>query len=272
MPLPLLAANDLPDLAGRIAIAPGCRIVYDPEYEEGAAVPLDPFALPDQTCAAEFGPWRSPAPHSVNFIGLFPLPNVLDCSFRSALLQVSTYKEVMAILDTPEFHSFCNNVTRTLTTVLNVDGPIELKGISMKAPGMSTVTVDNSSGLRVGLHLDSNDRKSVYERDQCRNRLSINLGLGSRYLLFQNLTVGEIIDLLGKKGMRDIHPQICSGIARLFRATAPEVPVLRLRIDPGEAYVAPTENIIHDASTIGSTQNDFSLSLLGNFTIKDRAN
>jgi hypothetical protein len=45
----------------------------------------------------------------------------------------------------------------------------------------------------------------------------------------------------------------------------PTYPVVRLRIGPGEGYIAPTENVIHDGSTIGMTKWDLYLTMLDYF-------
>ena len=48
--------------------------------------------------------------------------------------------------------------------------------------------------------------------------------------------------------------------------SCPNYPVARLRIDPGEAYILPTDNLIHDASTEGTRCPDITLTFLGFFT------
>ena len=46
----------------------------------------------------------------------------------------------------------------------------------------------------------------------------------------------------------------------------PDYPVVRLTIRPGEAYIAPTENLIHDGSTLGMTSPDLALHMIGALT------
>lgn len=52
----------------------------------------------------------------------------------------------------------------------------------------------------------------------------------------------------GSKSNNDI-------VSAFFQAYSNEV-VFRLRIKPLEFYVAPTENMIHDGSTLGQTSSD----------------
>jgi hypothetical protein len=46
----------------------------------------------------------------------------------------------------------------------------------------------------------------------------------------------------------------------------PDYPVTALTIHPGEAYIAATENLIHDGSSMGLTDPDVLFTILGEFT------
>jgi hypothetical protein len=46
----------------------------------------------------------------------------------------------------------------------------------------------------------------------------------------------------------------------------PDYPAIRLQVNPGEAYILPTDNMVHDASTEGSIFPDINLTYLGRFT------
>jgi hypothetical protein len=54
-----------------------------------------------------------------------------------------------------------------------------------------------------------------------------------------------------------------------FLSRFPLYPVLLVRLRPGEGYVAPTENIVHDASTEGATAPDLAYTYHGRFTPAD---
>jgi hypothetical protein len=47
----------------------------------------------------------------------------------------------------------------------------------------------------------------------------------------------------------------------------PDYPVVKLRIRPGEAYIAQTENLIHDGSTLGQRGFDLAFMADGFFTL-----
>jgi hypothetical protein len=50
-----------------------------------------------------------------------------------------------------------------------------------------------------------------------------------------------------------------------FLLSHPHLPVYRLAIRPGEAYIAPIEVMPHDSSTYGMHVDDVSLSAVGHF-------
>ncbi len=118
----------------------------------------------------------------------------------------------------------------------------------------------------VGIHVDSWFDSSLEGRENGPSRLTLNLGLGDRYFLFINLTLRRIAEVLGVAGSEerkrlDLGRALGVAFMRIF----PLYPVVRLRVAPGEAYLAPTESILHDGSTFGSAHLDLSLTLHGPF-------
>jgi hypothetical protein len=122
--------------------------------------------------------------------------------------------------------------------------------------------------LFAGLHLDSWDYLPFRRRHQARNRICINLGSEVRYFLLINLTLNQIFSELNLVDPDDIY-QDYRGVRlpNKFMQVFPDYPVVRLAVHPGEAYIAPTENFIHDATSIGKTLTDWNITFLGNFKI-----
>lgn len=58
-------------------------------------------------------------------------------------------------------------------------------------------------------------------------------------------------------------------IGAAFMSTFPEDPIVRLRLRPGEAYIAPTENILHDGSSAEVIETNHYLSIRGRFDFMD---
>jgi hypothetical protein len=147
---------------------------------------------------------------------------------------------------------------------------LQVIGLQTTIPGLITVTSsyhqDVTTKLYDGMHLDSWDRDPLKRRHKARNRMCINLGCEDRYFLFINLTLMDMFYALGLSGTEDICKHYRgTSIGSEFMKKYPDYPVVKLRVRPKEAYIAPTENIIHDATTIDKKYSDITLTFLGNF-------
>jgi hypothetical protein len=142
-----------------------------------------------------------------------------------------------------------------------------LRGLLRTAePNRSTLTTGDDRKLE-GLHVDSWDGLPFRHRARSRNRISVNLGREPRYSLFVNLTLMDMFRHLGLRDPEDIYADFRAlSLGSRFLRGCPEYPVVRLRVDPGEAYILPTDNMLHDASTEGTTHPDVTLTYVGHFT------
>jgi hypothetical protein len=127
---------------------------------------------------------------------------------------------------------------------------------------MNTIT-----GRYVGLHFDSWDRLPTTERHLGQNRVCLNLGPGPRGLQFVPLTAMEMdarlddLPAVDAEGPTRRHGDLARGFLRQF----PDEPVFRIVILPGEAYIAPTENLVHDGWTVDTAGPDVTLSIREHF-------
>lgn len=135
------------------------------------------------------------------------------------------------------------------------DESLVCRGIYLNPPGLVTVTWDQQANKYIGLHFDSWDRLPIEERQLSSNRICFNLGKQDRYLLFINLSVLAIYSLVK-------DPQINS-LKNTFLQAYPDYPVIKVRISPGEGYIAPTENIIHDGCSLQRNSPDLHLTIRG---------
>jgi hypothetical protein len=120
--------------------------------------------------------------------------------------------------------------------------------------------------LFAGLHLDSWDYLPFRRRHLARNRICINLGCEVRYFLMINLTLKQIFETLALVDPDDVYRDYRGvRLPNKFMSAFPDYPVVRLAVHPGEAYIAPTENFIHDATSIDKTVPDWNITFLGNF-------
>jgi len=135
--------------------------------------------------------------------------------------------------------------------------------IGRDQPGLLTMTKAVDQDGRIGLHFDRWDRLYVDELELSSNRVSINLGPVDRHFIFLNQTASGMAAMLERANVRVARDVLAIGAA--FMSTFPEYPIVRLRLRPGEAYVAPTENILHDGSSAGVPETNHYLSIRGRF-------
>ncbi len=135
--------------------------------------------------------------------------------------------------------------------------------IGWNAPNQMTVTVGSDS-CRVGLHIDN-------QRGSSLHRISINLGSEPRYFLFINLSIDQLYRLvLETDGKAVSKTSGSSRICMTFMQLFPNYPVVKLRVNPGEAYIAPTEHITHDGCTEGTESLDVFFTLRTIFDCQPR--
>lgn len=138
-------------------------------------------------------------------------------------------------------------------------------------PGLEGVTAHHDEGIYSGLHVDSFDNAPLTGRDLSQNRLALNVGTQDRYLLFLDRTVREMSDEISpeKEELKSVTSKAVTSLGREWMKAHPDRPVVRLRVKPGQAYIAPTENIVHDASSEGQTHMDLSVVLRGKYGVRD---
>ena len=121
--------------------------------------------------------------------------------------------------------------------------------IGSNAPNQMTVTAGNRD-CRVGLHIDNQHGSSLH-------RILINLGSQPRYFLFINLSIQQLYRLVCETDSNLVSETWGSSrIGRAFMQLFPNYPVVKLKVNPGEAYIAPTEHITHDGCTEGTNSLD----------------
>jgi len=184
---------------------------------------------------------------------------------KDRLLELATYRTDRA--QAYEFPGDIFGTRKELGEALsNVDG-IRLVGPLMdlvvgKSKGGLITTTTGDDSQRVGLHLDSWDHireASGHGQMHARsNRIGYNAGDEDRFLLFVPRSVRMIQDMVIKKGLKREQD-----IISCFFESYPNEKIYRLQIKPLEFYVAPTENMIHDGSTLGQTSSDIAIFVRG---------
>jgi hypothetical protein len=150
-----------------------------------------------------------------------------------------------------------------LEEVFAFDGPMYIHGVTKNEPGSPTVTMDRRTKKRIGLHIDNWDKCGPDTKHLSANRISINLGERAREFLFVPVRISSIVSMLHFKTLgKELYSHPTS-LGRAFLRTFPDIPVIKAFIEPGCAYIAPTEALIHDASTAGMNKDDCHITIRG---------
>jgi hypothetical protein len=205
------------------------------------------------------------------YIGAIEIPDRLIAPLRQDIETKDRSSHNSTIL-TQSDREIVAAISNYLRSYLLVNEEITTLGMQRHLPGLITSTVDAIRYLpqlpRVGLHLDSWQKYPLRRRHLSSNRICINIGLETRYFLFIDLSLMKMAQMLGINSAIEISRYYRGvEIPDLFMSAFPNYPVLKLGLPPNFAYIAPTENIIHDASSLDKKQLDFSLTYIGKFGI-----
>jgi hypothetical protein len=192
-------------------------------------------------------------------IGVFRLPEKqyqqfkqIDCTAIEAISSIRAFNETL------ENRMLATGILGHVRE-MGIISSFDKVGFEKNLPNSLTVTYYRKKSHFVGLHFDNHDKFSVLDRHLSRNRICINMGCESRYFLFIDLQIAEIVEKLMLHGVT-CNYTTADAIGTCFLQSFPDYPVIKLRLDPGEAYIAPVDNILHDGSTAGTSAADFCLS------------
>ncbi len=144
-----------------------------------------------------------------------------------------------------------------------VEPPIEHTGL-WDVPGLETITVNPKLGKFMGMHLDTWEGPTFEDRDKARTRICLNLGPANRSFLFVPLTLRSMARAIFQAGGARQMPRPHE-VTPAFFAMFPDFPVFKLTLEPGDAYIADTDNLIHDASSADVSEPAFNYTLRGCF-------
>lgn len=210
-----IVADDPAALRKRCEVTTLCTVRGDAPYEERAIIPA--------------GPWTSISDETAR-----DMTSAASHTRDSALVE---------LVQAPP-------PTGPLSTLAEPMGdPAVLHLGQARAPADALTTTGNHEyGGRIGLHVDNWDRLSYMVKHTGRRRLCLNLGPGTRYLLLADLDIRTICRAVHQDFERR-YPH--TDDLRQYVTEGHLVLCFRLRLEPGEGYIAPTELIPHDGSSEG---------------------
>lgn len=250
-------------VADRIQICSGTTRASSPSYVDVAFLPnrdwrdlsdVEYRMLDDQVREDKLGDaerittWRLPRSISKHF-------NIL----RVAIEEHNNEGVVGKLFKHAEYRRGLDKLIDLCREAGMADGYRKL-GYYIRKPGLTSLTVEEKEGKFVGLHVDSWARGAPDKRTGFPLRLCVNLGPESRYLQFVNLSFRQIAEITKYEANDDANQFVIK-----FLDQYPNYPVLRLKVEPGEAYIAPAEFMIHDGSSDEKKYVDATTTILGDF-------
>ncbi len=204
---------------------------------------------------------------------LAPLIEILDdLELRSDTMRKFEALDFNRVLDHPDYGIANQMVLDYIQAYSFQSHRPKLIGLHFQPPGLRTVTVGFDHSVmpplrcRVGLHIDNWDQLPLLQKHQSRNRICINLGCEDRVFLFVNLPLNSVVRSLEPFGYNElVQQEQWIELGKAFMRHYPTYPVVRLRVASGEAYIASTDNLIHDASSLGKSYPDITWTALGYF-------
>jgi hypothetical protein len=226
-----IASIDALDVKGRCEFASIGLVSGEPGYDPEVLLPDEEWAplTPDQV--ASLRPPADVADSLVHEVIRLPVSDEELALIRksSAEFNLSDHRQTI------EFDPFDGKYDSTFI------GHVESPG------GYRTTTVDQRFDRRNGIHLDNWDRLAIGERRSSRRRLAVNLGPGDRFLIVATEDIG---DISARYQFPGAYPR--TEDVRDFVRQGGKLGCVRILIEPGEGYIAPTEFVPHDGSTSGA--------------------
>lgn len=194
-------------------------------------------------------------------------PEILKIFERAGLHELWTMEEARRHAASPELTAPLRRVRELLEPFRHPDSSALLERPLPRPRGLFGSTVDWDRGSHyVGLHVDSWTPYALEDRHLAPGRLCINVGSEDRFFLFVPRRLSALAKELGplpSSPADRFRRSEANRLATDYMSQHPDAPVLALRVRPGEAYAAPTENLIHDGSTQGQTKVDWTVTWRG---------
>lgn len=259
----VVSLNGNKDLRSRLKINTGTYVTSEERYQKGARLPNQDWRdVTEEECLLLTN--QGDKDDNCQNVYLWSLPQTLLQhmeGFPQSITKFNDKETARGVYDTRKFRRG-QALLLNLVTRAGVDISNKSFGHYISNPGL-VVTSSDDNGTYVGLHMDSWFSASLENRDSgLPSRMCINLGPEDRYFLFMNLPLRALQQRVGSNIEDPIK------FPGLYMNAFPDYPVFRLTIHPGEAYIAPTEILIHDATSLGKKYADATLVVMGNFDQK----
>ncbi len=137
--------------------------------------------------------------------------------------------------------------------------------IVFNPPGIETLTyfIEDKKLNFVGFHVDRSMECSFSNVEDSLNRICINIGSEDRIVYYINLSLNSMYLMLKELGKYDMVQITTDNIGTYFFRQFPDYPVIKIIQAPYEFYIMPTDNVLHDGSSLDRIKHDICLVYLG---------
>ena len=175
--------------------------------------------------------------------------------------ECKTLRDLYTIQESSEYKICIQSIIKHLSS-FNYDGTkMTQHSLYFCDSSLWNNTFNKHDNEYLGMHLDSYERQMLNDRNKSRNRICINLGLQSRFLLFYRTPIME----MARQVNNTSDNQNINEIYGKYMSLNIKEPIYKIEVKPFEYYIAPTESIIHDGSNWPSSSPDINLVFRGSF-------
>lgn len=137
----------------------------------------------------------------------------------------------------------------------------KIHGLYVNPSNKSTIAFNEKINKFIGLHIDNSLNRKVNEFDR-PNRICFNISEESRFLIYSELKSSDLFEMAKCKNFRIVNDM---DLVQFLYEYFPNHPLYKVEIKPGQAYIAPTDILIHDGSTLGNKKLDATFVVYGFF-------
>ncbi|EKU99393.1 hypothetical protein Lepto7375DRAFT_1420 [Leptolyngbya sp. PCC 7375] len=251
---------------------PAHETSFHQSYVENAFIPSNtwrkPTSLEENVMSLQDG---EELPAYSQYVGIFKVTDSMLSPFENMGVSFAvTQQDCHFLWSQKGYRQAIENLNSQLSPFILSARNYKVHPLTVNAPGLRTVTYNREIRKYIGLHLDSWDKLPLSKRHTGTNRICLNLGFEDRYFLFVDLTLLEIaqrIDSQCPVSRKISAASKSEWVRQQFFKQYPKYPMVKVRVAPGEAYIAPTESIIHDGCTLGKKFADVILTIRGHLKL-----
>jgi len=143
--------------------------------------------------------------------------------------------------------------------------------VNFTEPGKESSSYSSDQGKYIGLHIDNwgEPKVRVDQRDIQGVRVGLNIGQETRDVVFVNLSAQRMVEMtkhhltpreIARVGQL-VKEKNASRFVAFFIECFPNYPVIRISLDPGEGYIMPVNNILHNGYPLDKSVVDVNLQI-----------